>query len=110
VFCAVVLLVLMGAIGVERFPDGRYAGTKIHNSWSSMNSRTNTSLLAPAHSHCAAAFYGALDFSDFAIFFALSLINWKYLCSVYTFSCVDIWKPWPIRRLENCPAAGNHGR
>ena len=42
-----------------------------------------------------------MDFSAYAIFFALSLANWKYLLSGFIlFRVFDIWKPWPIRRLE----------
>ncbi len=41
------------------------------------------------------------DFSQYAIFFALSLANWKYLLAgLILFRVFDIWKPWPIRRLE----------
>jgi phosphatidylglycerophosphatase A len=41
------------------------------------------------------------DFSEYAIFFALSLANWKYLLLGFIlFRVFDIWKPWPIRRLE----------
>ncbi len=42
-----------------------------------------------------------MDFSQYAIFFALSLANWKYLLAGFIlFRVFDIWKPWPIRRLE----------
>jgi phosphatidylglycerophosphatase A len=45
-----------------------------------------------------------MDFSVFAIFFALSLVNWKYLLLGFIlFRVFDIWKPWPIRRLEKLP-------
>ena len=41
------------------------------------------------------------DFSEYTIFFALSLANWKYLLLGFIlFRVFDIWKPWPIRRLE----------
>lgn len=43
-----------------------------------------------------------LDFSEYAIYFALSLANWKYLLmGLILFRVFDIWKPWPARRLEN---------
>ena len=43
-----------------------------------------------------------MDFSQYAIYFALSLANWKYLLLGFIlFRVFDIWKPWPIRRLEN---------
>jgi phosphatidylglycerophosphatase A len=42
-----------------------------------------------------------MDFSQYAIFFVLSLANWKYLLLGFIlFRVFDIWKPWPIRRLE----------
>jgi len=42
-----------------------------------------------------------MDFSQYAIYFALSLANWKYLLLGFIlFRVFDIWKPWPIRRLE----------
>src|SRR5258708_5728132 len=45
-----------------------------------------------------------MDLSVFTIFFALSLVNWKYLLLGFIlFRVFDIWKPWPIRRLEKLP-------
>ena len=42
-----------------------------------------------------------MDFSAYTIFFALSLANWKYLLLGFIlFRVFDIWKPWPLRRLE----------
>jgi phosphatidylglycerophosphatase A len=42
-----------------------------------------------------------MDFSQYTIFFALSLANWKYLLLGFIlFRVFDIWKPWPIRRME----------
>jgi phosphatidylglycerophosphatase A len=44
------------------------------------------------------------DFSLYAIFFALSLVNWKYLLAGFIlFRVFDIWKPYPLARLENLP-------
>lgn len=44
------------------------------------------------------------DFSEYTIFFALSLANWKYLLLGFIlFRVFDIWKPWPIHRLEKLP-------
>jgi phosphatidylglycerophosphatase A len=44
------------------------------------------------------------DYSYYAIFFALSLVNWKYLLAGFVlFRLFDIWKPFPIRRLELLP-------
>jgi phosphatidylglycerophosphatase A len=45
-----------------------------------------------------------MDFSQYTIFFALSLGNWKYLLAGFIlFRVFDIWKPWPIHRLEKLP-------
>ena len=42
-----------------------------------------------------------MDFSTYAIFSALSLLNWKYLLAGFLlFRLFDIWKPFPIRNLE----------
>src|SRR5215470_12301397 len=45
-----------------------------------------------------------MDLSEFAIFFALSLVNWKYLLfGLAFFRVFDIWKPFPLKRLEKLP-------
>jgi phosphatidylglycerophosphatase A len=45
-----------------------------------------------------------MDFSVYAIFAALSLVNWKYLLAGFLlFRLFDVWKPFPIRRMENLP-------
>jgi phosphatidylglycerophosphatase A len=44
------------------------------------------------------------ELSTYGLFFALSLVNWKYLLLGFIlFRVFDIWKPWPIRRLERLP-------
>jgi phosphatidylglycerophosphatase A len=44
------------------------------------------------------------DASVFALYSALSLLNWKYLLLGFIlFRAFDIWKPWPIRQLEKLP-------
>jgi len=44
---------------------------------------------------------GHMDFSDYAIYSALSLLNWRYLLAGFVlFRLFDIWKPFPIRNLE----------
>ncbi len=48
--------------------------------------------------------FPADEASDFALFSGLSLLNWKYLLLGFIlFRVFDIWKPWPIRRLEKLP-------
>jgi len=45
-----------------------------------------------------------MDFSVYAIFSALSLVNWKYLLAGFLlFRLFDIWKPYPIQNLEKLP-------
>ena len=45
-----------------------------------------------------------MDFSQYAVYSALSLLNWKYLLGGFIlFRVFDIWKPFPIRRLEKLP-------
>ena len=45
-----------------------------------------------------------MDFSDYAIYSALSLLNWKYLLAGFVlFRLFDIWKPFPVRNLEKLP-------
>ena len=40
----------------------------------------------------------------FGLYSAFSLLNWKYLLLGFIlFRVFDIWKPWPIRRLEKLP-------
>jgi phosphatidylglycerophosphatase A len=44
------------------------------------------------------------DLSGYAIYSALSLLNWKYLLAGFVlFRLFDIWKPYPIRKLEGWP-------
>jgi phosphatidylglycerophosphatase A len=44
------------------------------------------------------------DLSIYGVFFAMSLTNWKYLLlGILLFRLFDIWKPFPIRRLEKLP-------
>jgi phosphatidylglycerophosphatase A len=45
--------------------------------------------------------FAHMDFSTYAIYAALSLLNWKYLLAGFVlFRLFDIWKPIPIRSLE----------
>jgi phosphatidylglycerophosphatase A len=42
-----------------------------------------------------------MDFSEYAIYSALSVLNWRYLLAGFVlFRLFDIWKPFPIRSLE----------
>jgi len=49
-------------------------------------------------------FAARMDLSDYAIYAALSVLNWKYLLAGFVlFRLFDIWKPYPIRMLEKWP-------
>jgi phosphatidylglycerophosphatase A len=42
--------------------------------------------------------------SVFALYSGFSLLNWKYLLmGLILFRVFDIWKPWPVHRLEKLP-------
>jgi phosphatidylglycerophosphatase A len=106
VFCALVLLVMLGAIGVwSASRAATYAGSKdpqfvVIDEVAGQHFALFLPLIPIALPH----FTAHMDFSDFAIFFALSLVNWKYLMLGFIlFRIFDIWKPWPIRRLEKLP-------
>jgi len=47
------------------------------------------------------SFSAHMDFSEYAIYSALSLLNWRYLLAGFVlFRLFDIWKPFPIGNLE----------
>jgi len=106
IFSAVVLLVILGAIGVwSSTKTAEYAGIKdpqfvVIDEVAGQHLTLVLPLIPIAlpnlHSH--------MDLSTFAIFSALSLVNWKYLLLGFLFFRIfDIWKPFPVRRLENLP-------
>ena len=106
IFCALFLLVLLGAIGVwsaERA--AAYAGIKdpsfvVIDEVAGMH----LTLLLPLIPIALPNLRSHMDISQFAIFFALSLVNWKYLLLGFLFfRFFDIWKPFPLRRLELLP-------
>jgi phosphatidylglycerophosphatase A len=106
VFCALALLVLLGAIGVwSASQAAAYAKSEdpqfvVIDEVAGQHLTLLLPLIPIALPHLATH----MDFSDFAIFFALSLVNWKYLLLGFIlFRVFDIWKPFPIRRLEKLP-------
>jgi phosphatidylglycerophosphatase A len=103
---AAVLLVILAAIGVwSSSRAAAYAGIKdpqfvVIDEVAGQHLTLVLPLIPIAlpnlHSH--------MDLSTFAIFSALSLVNWKYLLLGFLFFRIfDIWKPFPVRRLENLP-------
>ncbi|HEY1924383.1 MAG TPA: phosphatidylglycerophosphatase A [Candidatus Acidoferrum sp.] len=107
IFSAFALLVVLGAIGVwSSSRAAEYSGIKdpqfvVIDEVAGQHLTLVLPLIPIAlpnlHSH--------MDLSTFAIFTALSLVNWKYLLFGFLFFRIfDIWKPFPLRRLEMLPA------
>jgi phosphatidylglycerophosphatase A len=107
IFCAFLLLLILAGIGVWSSSEAAgYCGIKdpqfvVIDEVAGQHLTLVLPLLPIAlpnlHSH--------MDLSTFAIFSALSLVNWKYLLLGFLFFRIfDIWKPFPIRRLEMLPA------
>ena len=104
--CALALLLILAAIGVwssERVVE--YSGEKdpqyvVIDEVAGQHLTLLLPLIPIALPHLREHF----DFSGYAIFFALSLVNWKYLLTGFIlFRLFDIWKPFPVRRLEKLP-------
>jgi phosphatidylglycerophosphatase A len=104
--CALLLLLMLGAIGV--WSSARvveYAGEKdpqyvVIDEVAGQHLTLLLPLIPIALPHLREHF----DLSGYAIFFALSLVNWKYLVVGFIlFRVFDIWKPFPLRRLEKLP-------
>jgi len=106
IFSAAVLLVILGAIGVwSATRAAAYAGIKdpqfvVIDEVAGQH----LTLLLPLIPIALPNLHSHMDLSTFAIFSALSLVNWKYLLFGFVFFRIfDIWKPFPVRRLENLP-------
>jgi phosphatidylglycerophosphatase A len=106
IFFALGLLLVLGAIGVwSAARAAKYAGIEdpqfvVIDEVAGQHLALLLPLIPIALPHLTAH----MDLSDFTIFFALSLVNWKYLLLGFIlFRVFDIWKPWPIRRLEKLP-------
>jgi phosphatidylglycerophosphatase A len=104
--CALALLLLLVAIGVwSASRAAAYAGIEdpqfvVIDEVAGQH----LTLLLPLIPIALPHFTAHMDFSTFAIFFALSLVNWKYLLLGFIlFRVFDIWKPWPLRQLEKLP-------
>ena len=104
IFCALTLLVVLGGIGVwSASKTAEYAGIKdppfvVIDEVAGQH----LTLLLPLIPIALPNLHSHMDLSTFAIFFALSLVNWKYLLIGFVlFRIFDIWKPFPLRQLEN---------
>jgi phosphatidylglycerophosphatase A len=106
VLCALGLLALLSAIGVwSASRAAEYAESKDpqHVVIDEVAGQHLT-LLLPLIPIALPNLSAHMDFSLFAIYFALSLLNWKYLLLGFIlFRVFDIWKPWPVRQLERLP-------
>ena len=104
--CALGLLVLMGAIGVwSSYRAAVFSGIKdpqfvVIDEVAGQHLTLLLPLIPIALPHLTEH----MDFSAYAIFFTLSLVNWKYLLLGFLlFRLFDIWKPFPVRQLEKLP-------
>jgi phosphatidylglycerophosphatase A len=106
IVCAIVLLVILGAIGVWSTSQVvRYTGRKDPQQIVIDEvAGQQLTLLLPLIPLAIPHLWRHFDFSMYAVFFALSLVNWKYLVAGFIlFRIFDIWKPYPCRRLEQLP-------
>ena len=106
VTCAILLVLLLSFIGV--WSAGRaadFSGIKdpqfvVIDEVAGQHVTLILPLIPVAVPHLAAH----MDLSDYAIYAALSLLNWKYLLAGFVlFRVIDVWKPFPIRNLEKLP-------
>jgi len=104
---SLVALVVVGLIGVwSSSRAATYAGAKDpqHVVIDEVSGMQLTLILAIVPLGLPTHLLPADDASVFALYSALSLLNWKYLLLGFIlFRVFDIWKPWPIRRLERLP-------
>jgi len=106
VVCAILLVLLLSLVGVwsagktavfSGIEDPQYV---VIDEVAGQHITLILPLIPVAMPHFAAH----MDFSDYAIYSALSLLNWKYLLAGFVlFRLFDIWKPFPIRNLEKLP-------
>jgi phosphatidylglycerophosphatase A len=105
-FCALLLLVILAAIGVwSAARVAQHSG--VHDPQYIVIDEVagqHLTLLLPLIPIALPHLSEHFDFSGYAIFFAMSLLNWKYLLTGFIlFRVFDIWKPFPVRRLEKLP-------
>lgn len=103
VTCAILLALLLSFIGVwSAGKAAQFAGATdpqhvVIDEVAGQHLTLILPLIPVAVPHLAAH----MDFSDYAIYAALSLLNWKYLVAGFViFRLLDIWKPFPVRNLE----------
>jgi phosphatidylglycerophosphatase A len=106
VTCAILLVLLLSFIGVwSAGKAAAFAGIK-DPQWVVIDevAGQHIALILPLIPIAVPHLAAHMDFSDYAIYAALSLVNWKYLLAGFVlFRLFDIWKPFPIRDLEKLP-------
>jgi len=104
---SLVALVIVGLLGVwSSSRAATYAGLKDpqHVVIDEVSGMHLTLVLAIMPVGLPTGLLPADEASVFGLYSALSLLNWKYLLLGFIlFRVFDIWKPWPIRRLEQLP-------
>jgi phosphatidylglycerophosphatase A len=103
VTCAILLVLFLAAVGVwSAGKTAEFSGIKdpqfvVIDEVAGQHITLILPLIPVAMPHLAAR----MDFSEYAIYAALSLLNWRYLLAGFLlFRLFDIWKPFPIRDLE----------
>jgi phosphatidylglycerophosphatase A len=106
IFCTLLLLVFLATVGVwSAARVAAYSGTK-DPQYVVIDevAGQHLTLLLPLIPIALPRMMEHFDFSTYAIFSALSLVNWKYLLLGFIlFRVFDIWKPFPVRQLEKLP-------
>jgi phosphatidylglycerophosphatase A len=101
---AVVVVALLGVWSASRVAE--YAGTKDpqHVVIDEVSGMHLTLVLAILPFSLPTQLISSDQASVFALYSAFSLLNWKYLLLGFIlFRVFDIWKPWPVHRLEKLP-------
>jgi Phosphatidylglycerophosphatase A and related proteins len=103
VICAILLVLFLSFVGVwSAGKAAAYAG--VHDPQHVVIDEVagqHITLILPLIPVAVPNLAAHMDFSTYAIFSALSMLNWKYLLAGFLlFRFFDIWKPYPIRGLE----------
>jgi phosphatidylglycerophosphatase A len=107
VICAIVLILFLALVGVwSSGKTAKFAGIK-DPQYVVIDevAGQHITLILPLIPVAMPNFAVQMDFSQYAIYSALSLLNWRYLLVGFIlFRILDIWKPYPIRNLERLPS------
>jgi phosphatidylglycerophosphatase A len=107
VICAIVLILFLALVGVwSSGKTAKFAGIK-DPQYVVIDevAGQHITLILPLIPVAMPNFALQMDFSQYAIYSALSLLNWRYLLVGFIlFRILDIWKPYPIRNLERLPS------